>query len=286
MTQIDQFESVFRSAVKDIFHYEDITFKSVMIITDKAEKEAAAFVENVKKLLNTIPKGDTFSWRIVHGHEFDSAEDIIDLVEKEKPDLVCTYRNLHSRAWSFKFSLGAHLDVLLQVSSMPVLLLPHPDASYAAKHAFDTTNCVMAVTDHISSDDRLVNNAVRFTAENGTLYLVHIENRMVFEKFIDVISKIPSINTDEARLNIESRLLKEPADYIKSCISIIKELGLPIMLEAVVDIGQHVEKYRELIDKYRVNMIVMNTKDNEQLAMHRVAYPLAIELREIPLLML
>ncbi len=286
MTQVDQFESVFRSAVKDIFHYEDIIFKSVVIITDKAEKEAAPFVENVQKLLNTIPKGGTFTWRIVHGHEFDSAKDIIDLVEKEKPDLVCTYRNLHSKAWGFKFSLGAHLDVLLQMSSTPVLLLPHPDASYAAKHAFDATNSVMAVTDHISSDDRLVNNAVRFTAENGTLYLVHIENRMAFEKFMDVISKIPSIDTDEARLNIESQLLKEPADYIKSCISIIKDLGLPIMMEAVVDIGHHVEKYRELIDKYRANMLVMNTKDDEQLAMHRVAYPLAIELREIPLLML
>lgn len=30
----------------------------------------------------------------------------------------------------------------------------------------------------------------------------------------------------------------------------------------------------------------MNTKDEDQLAMHGLAYPLAVELREIPLLML
>jgi hypothetical protein len=30
----------------------------------------------------------------------------------------------------------------------------------------------------------------------------------------------------------------------------------------------------------------MNTKDEDQLAMHGLAYPLAVELRDIPLLML
>ena len=30
----------------------------------------------------------------------------------------------------------------------------------------------------------------------------------------------------------------------------------------------------------------MNTKDDDQLAMHGLAYPLAVELRDIPLLML
>ena len=36
----------------------------------------------------------------------------------------------------------------------------------------------------------------------------------------------------------------------------------------------------------RVDLLVMNTKDEDQLAMHGLAYPLAVELRQIPLLML
>ena len=34
------------------------------------------------------------------------------------------------------------------------------------------------------------------------------------------------------------------------------------------------------------DLLVMNTKDDEQMAMHGLAYPLAIEVRSIPLLLL
>ena len=50
--------------------------------------------------------------------------------------------------------------------------------------------------------------------------------------------------------------------------------------------GHHVADCRELAQANDVDLIVMNTKDEEQLAMHGLAYPLAIELRDIPLLLL
>ena len=37
---------------------------------------------------------------------------------------------------------------------------------------------------------------------------------------------------------------------------------------------------------YPLNLLVLNTLDGEQLAMHGQAYPLAVELRGVPLLML
>ena len=46
------------------------------------------------------------------------------------------------------------------------------------------------------------------------------------------------------------------------------------------------ERYKELGQKPQVDLLVMNTKDEDQLAMDGIAYPLAVELREIPLLML
>ena len=42
----------------------------------------------------------------------------------------------------------------------------------------------------------------------------------------------------------------------------------------------------DIIAEHNVSLLVMNTKDDEQLAMHGVAYPLAVELRETPLLLL
>ena len=40
------------------------------------------------------------------------------------------------------------------------------------------------------------------------------------------------------------------------------------------------------IDEHKIDLLVMNTKDEYQTAMHGLAYPLAVELRSIPLLLL
>jgi hypothetical protein len=56
--------------------------------------------------------------------------------------------------------------------------------------------------------------------------------------------------------------------------------------EAVVTIGHRVNEYRSLIEKHGVDLLVMNTKDEDHSAMHGLAYALAVELRHTPLLML
>ena len=45
-------------------------------------------------------------------------------------------------------------------------------------------------------------------------------------------------------------------------------------------------EYKRLIDEHAVDLLVLNTKDEDQLAMHGIAYALAVEMRQIPLLML
>jgi hypothetical protein len=50
--------------------------------------------------------------------------------------------------------------------------------------------------------------------------------------------------------------------------------------------GHHLSEYRRLVQEHDVDLLVMNTKDEGQLAMHGLAYPLAIEIRSIPLLLL
>ena len=34
---------------------------------------------------------------------------LLALVEQERPDLICTYRHLHSGAWRWPYGLGEHL---------------------------------------------------------------------------------------------------------------------------------------------------------------------------------
>ena len=57
-------------------------------------------------------------------------------------------------------------------------------------------------------------------------------------------------------------------------------------VEQVVVFGHHLAEYKRLIERHAVDLLVLNTKDDQQLAMRGMAYALAVELREIPLLML
>ena len=57
-------------------------------------------------------------------------------------------------------------------------------------------------------------------------------------------------------------------------------------MEKIVTMGTRIQEYRDLIRSHKVDLLVMNTKDKDQLAMHGMAYPLAVELRELPLLLL
>ena len=82
------------------------------------------------------------------------------------------------------------------------------------------------------------------------------------------------------------RLLKDPEDYINSCREGLARSAPGLTVEAMVTSGHHIRTYRRLIEEHEVDLLVMNTKDEDQLAMHGLAYSLAIELRAIPLLML
>ena len=94
------------------------------------------------------------------------------------------------------------------------------------------------------------------------------------------------IDTETAAETINAQLLKEPHDYIRSCRAAIEAAGLNVSIEEIVVMGRRIEEYTRLIEAHEVDLLVMHAKDEDQLAMHGLAYPLAVELRQIPLLML
>ena len=283
MSKVDQFESVFRSATKAVYHLSTPVVGKVLVVTDLGKQEAERFVAADREFLAVLADVE---WAVVTGDQYGNIADLLGLVERHRPDLVVTYRHLQSDAWKWPFSLGEHLDVLTQAAGSPVFVLPHPTAGGAMEHALVNTDVVMAVTDHLTGDDELVNWSVRFTAPGGVLWLTHIENERNFEHFMTVVGKIPSIDTDHARETVLAQLLKEPADYIDSCKTVLEASELSIDVQPMVQVGHRLEEYKRLIDEHKVDMLVMSTKDEYQAAMHGLAYPLAVELREIPLLLL
>ena len=225
-------------------------------------------------------------WDLDDGDSFDTIEMLLERVNERKPDLICTYRNLHSGAWRWPYSLGEYLDVLTQIVACPVLVLPHPRVTRTNGHTLQGTDIVMAVTTHMAGDNSLVNNAAGFTNDDGTLWLAHVEDEKGFGRFIDAISKIDAIDTDTARERIPAQMLKEPGDYIRSCREVIVTHRPTVHVQKIVTVGSRLTEFRRLIDKYSVDLLVMHTKDEDQSAMHGLAYPLAVELRETPLLLL
>ena len=282
--KVDQFESIFRSAAKTRFEYSAVQVESVLVISDRDERAASEFGDLVRSRLAVLERGENIRWRVVHGGEYDSVPALLELVETERPGLICTYRHLHSDSWQWPYTLGEYIDVLTQVTSTPIIVLPHPERQPV--DAVRGTKIVMAMTNHLVGDHALVNWAARFTDEGGRLVLSNVEDDSALDRFIEAVGRIPSIDTDTTRIAIEDRLERDARDFMLSCSEEIVRAALPISVESVVAHGHHLTEYSRLVEEHRADLLVMHTKDEDQLAMHGLAYPLAIEVRSIPLLLL
>lgn len=284
MANVDQFESIFRSSIKEQLAYRRIPITSLLLITDLEEKAAKAFQKRVLQFLSVLGDTPELTCFLVYGNEFTTTEDLLNLVAGYELDMICSYRNLHSNAWQFPHSLGAHLDVLIQQTDVPVLILPHPKADYIADHAMHNTMDVMVVTDLVAINHDLINYAVRLTLPRGTLFLSHVENEYIFERYMEAIGKIDIIDTESARTRLAEQLLKEPEDYFLTCRGILQENNISLDVRSMVRFGNGLQEYRRQIESQKLDLLVMHAKDENQQAMNSVSYPLAVELRQIPLL--
>lgn len=287
MTQLDHFESAFAAASKDVFHLHEPSLRKVCIVTDLDADDAAAFADKVKRFLDVLHvKGDV-DWRVLGKADYDDVGQLLEMVLDDKPDLICTYRNLNNDEFAFPYSLGAYLNVLVRLSKPPVLVLPHPRKEKGYSWTEINTDRVMVVTDHLTGDERLVNWGVHFTEDKGTLYLSHVEDDATLQRYLDVIAKIPQLSSDVANEKLKAQLLKEPTDYIRSCQKVIQDAGVPLTVEAVVRTGHTVADHRHLVEEREVDLLVLRSHDDaHEVAMHGVAYTLTVELTGLPMLLL
>ena len=151
----------------------------------------------------------------------------------------------------------------------PVAILPHPDREGVPERALKNTDSVMAINSHLVGEDALVNHAAGLTAVGGTLHLTHVEDDAVFERYLDVISKIPEIDTDVARETIQNsccanlRLTLIPAKPLCA-----KPRGFSRVVKHVTH-GHRLEEYRSAIEDHQVDLVVLQGHDEDQLAHER-----------------
>ena len=286
MSKLDHFTSAFKSAAKDVYTHTRVDVEKVLVVTDLDAEQTERFAKDVKEFLGVINDRAVAAWAHHFAQPNEDVAALLTHIEHERPDLICCYRNLHGRARKYPFSLGAHVDVLTQATTTPVLLLPFPTDEGRLSSQCQHTDSVMVLTDHLTGCDTLIDWGVRVTSDGGKLVLAHLEDDTIFERYLDVIGKIPEIDTDVARKRIFDQLLKEPADYIGSVVSALEGKVAGLRVERDVRMGHRVDDCKKLLAEHGTQLLVMNTKDDEQLAMHGLAYPLAVELRDVPLLML
>ena len=78
MTNVDQFESMFRSASREVFLYERVNIDSVLVVTDLDEAGAELFGDQVRRFLRVISEDENVRWRDVDGSEFQTAGDLTE----------------------------------------------------------------------------------------------------------------------------------------------------------------------------------------------------------------
>jgi hypothetical protein len=286
MSTVDQFESVFKAAAKTTYLHENPSFGKVLLVTDMEESDGALYLNSVRQYFEKTLLPNEANWEVLSKNEFQTVKDLLGKVEEHRPDILITYRNLRSESWRWPYSLGEHLDVLTQVTTTPVLVLPHPDRDDASEFLSKTPENVMAVSGHMCGEGTLIKYASAFTPKGGKLLLSHIEDKVTLDRYLDAIEKIPDIDSDVARETLLNRLLNDAKDFSESAKHGLKEAGLDISVECMAQLGSRLDDYRKLIEDGKVDILVMHAKEDDQLAMHGMAHPLAIELRAVPILLL
>jgi len=92
MTNIDQFESIFKKADKPRFQLEEVDLDELMVVTDDDQTQTEKFADQVADLLDTTLLEEQITWHKVSGDQHTSVNDLLLHIERIKPDLICTYR--------------------------------------------------------------------------------------------------------------------------------------------------------------------------------------------------
>lgn len=283
MLDFDVIESQFRASVKVQPKISTPEVRKVCVVTDLDPEATLAFDAKVRPFLRSLDEGTEHV--CLGAADFDGVRGLLAKIEEHRPDLIVTYRHLFEAEKDLPHSLGTYADMLTQVTTTPVLLLPAPGRPELDK-ALENSDQVMVVTDHLVGDDLLVSWGLRLVEDGGRITLVHIEDDRVFERYVEAIGKIPGLDTELAKTGIERQLLNEAEDFAETVRTVFEKDHPGVEVTKRVRLGHTIHEVLTIASDQEIDLVVLNTKDEQQLAMAGIAYSLAIELIDQPLLLI
>lgn len=280
--QIDEFQSMFMRSSHEQFQQQKLELTKISIVTDADDESAKAIQDEVTQFLPQLGEGTT--WDFVCKDDFEDVNELLKHFRENPVDLVITHRHLYEPILVPQHSLGVYVDVLTQANEAPVLLLPGTSAQKATLDKKCDT--IMVATDHITGDHRLINHAAHFAPQDGEVWLCHVEDDLVFRRYMHAIERIPEIFTDDSRDKLLAQLQTEASKYIDSAEEQLKEMFPKTAWKKHIVQGHQVQTYRQLAEEHKADLLILNTKDQGQMAMHGLAYSISIEIMDRPLLLL
>ena len=283
MDTIDEFESMFRRAEREPFVYDDVPMGHVVLVTDGTPAQADALRATLQDFIPALRNSS--DWETLTAEDYHNVGELADRLAPLAADLVVTYRHLQEKSLVPQHSLGVYLDVLTQVLETPVLVLPGT-AAHPVSLENRTCHRVMLVTDHIAGDSRLINYGVAVSSGQGEVWLCHVEDDAVFERYMQAFEKIPAIDSDTAREELDRQLLADARHFIDTCLAELREKVPAVEFHSSVTRGHRLREFMQLVESQNADLLVVNTNDEDQLAMHGMAYALSVEMIDRTLLLL
>ena len=282
MSTIDQFESTFRSAIKPLYTHSKIKITDVILISDLASESAQQFQNQVQNFLISLGQG--LNLHILDANQSHDLDQLLKYINEFNPQLIVTHRHLHTSNKEHVYTLGDHIEVLTQTTQVPILLFPK---DIAHNEAFLVSpSKVLVLTDQLIEHPRLVDYALSIMKDTGQLSLAHIEDESQFERYMSMIAKIPEIDTESARSFLREQMYKDAQNFFSVIDQNIKDQGLAIDVQASFRMGHKLRTYVSIAAENHVELVVIQGKDEDQIAMHGLSYPLAVELNHLPLLII
>jgi hypothetical protein len=284
------FESQFKGAIRKRYKHAAVQIDSVFLVTDLPAERAEVVRSTAASFLAGVGAVRDAQWRVFTSETLPEVPDLLEIIERDDPGLVVTYRNVKERPRHPRSSLGNYVDSVTQAAQAPVLVLPvrrrsDPDGQQLRSRLTDTSR-VIVVTDHLTDDPPLIRYGAEFTSPGGLLILTHIEHQGWFDRYMNAIERIPEIDDDLARECLHNRLLKDASDFIDDAAATLHSGPLDVRVSPIVQMGRPIQAYRDIIGEHDVRLIVGDAKDPSREAMSDLAYSVAVEFTDVPILLL
>ncbi len=280
--ELDNFTSQFKSAFKEGFNYSEVKVSNICLITSLGIEHSKRTQENVSSLLPEY--SEQYEWSILLDSQFASIQDMLKQIEICKPDLIVVERAIKTPEQDILYGLSPYIETITQVINTPILLLPANGLNLPSDKSKDTK--ILVAAHHLIDSQGLINWGVFFAKPNGQIYLNHIEDRHTFKRYIEVIEKIPEIDSDIATKTIYDELLKLPTEFIETVRNELASKFPEIEILGLVKISHALSEIKHAMEGKEIDLLIVNSKDPSHLAMDAMSYECAIEFKNKHILML